>query len=74
MKLNPNDYMYIINTIKAAAANSPYKSLYEVASEIAVTTHVPLVAALTLCKEHIGDSAEITAGIERLRKFYKYEY
>lgn len=59
----------IINVYK----NNSNKPLRETLSNIAVSTHVPIVACSYFLENHIGESEELTNIRKSLIDFYKYE-
>lgn len=73
MTLNPNNYKYIIDTVKRGASNFPYKPLIIICNEIAIVNHIPILAILLLAQKYVDSSNELEYDIKSMKEFYKYD-
>ena len=72
MYLDPNQYKYVVRSLKVAIKNNAHKTITDVCAEISVVNHIPIVAVLLLCQHYIDKDKERSKLIKQLIKFYKY--
>jgi len=72
MKLYVKNYEHMIKTMRAAIKNQPNRPIVQIVNELAITSAVPICAALILCRDNIFVDGDIESQIINLTKFYGY--
>lgn len=73
MKLHVKQYEHMVKIMRTAITNQPNRPIVQTVSEIAITSGVPICAALILCKDNIYTDELIEKHIISLTAFYSYE-